>query len=148
MKLGQVHRALYLAQVQCDAWGRASTDQQLSFELGCLWFLNQAQNALVDAVREHHGLRGPGDEVATRATLAARDLPSGALDQVLAWPLWSASRKALASAGQSAAVSDGQIALADQDQMLIRQAAERGYRDWCDSLQALLDQLSGAYAEY
>ena len=148
MKTGAVSRALYLARVQSRAWSGASSDEQLAFELATLWFLNQAQDALIAAVREHHGLKGAADESATQAALAGRELPSAALDQVLSWPAWSACRKALANAGRKAPGGDGIITLADGDGELMEAAVKQGYMPWCDGLADLTDALTDAYAEF
>ena len=88
MKLQQVNAALYLARIQATSHQKAAKDQRLSFERAALWYLNQAQDELVNALREHHGLRGQADETQTLKELAARNLPSAAGDQILAWPYW------------------------------------------------------------
>ena len=147
MKLQQVNAALYLARIQATSHKTAANDQRLSYERAALWYLNQAQDELVNALREHHGLRGHADETQTLKELAARDLPSAAGDQILAWPYWGACRKALLPASQ-AATGAAIINAVDDDQALIKQAMQTGYQDWIESLSALCLSLQSAYAEY
>ena len=146
MKLQQVNAALYLARIQATSHQTAASDQRLSFERAALWYLNQAQDELVNALREHHGLRGHADETQTLKELASRDLPSAAGDQMLAWPYWGACRKALAPASQISGAM--MINAVDDDQALIQKAMQTGYLDWIDSLSALCVSLQSAYAEY
>ena len=146
MKLHQVNAALYLAQIQATSHQKAAEDERLSFERAALWYLNQAQDELIYALREHHGLRGRADETQTLKELAARDLPSAAGDQILAWPYWGACRKALAPTSQASAAT--LINALDDDQVLIEQAMQSGFLDWVDSLSALCQSLQSAYAEF
>jgi len=146
MKLQQVNAALYLARIQATSHQKAAKDQRLSFERAALWYLNQAQDELVNALREHHGLRGQANETQTLKELAARNLPSAAGDQILAWPYWGACRKAAAPTSQ--ATGAAMINAVDEDQALIKQAMQTGYQDWIDSLSALCLSLQSAYAEY
>lgn len=146
MKLQQVTAALYLARIQANSHQKAAKDERLSFERAALWYLNQAQDELVYALREHHGLRGRADETQTINELKARDLPSAAGDQILSWPFWGACRKALAptSPAKSATI----INAVDDDQALISQAMQTGYQDWINSLSALCQSLQSTYAEF
>ena len=143
MKLASVFALLHLAQAQVEARASAPPDRQYSFERATLWYLNQAQDALVAALREHHGLRGVGDETQTIKELASRDLPSAAGDQLMSWPYWGACRKALRPRK-----AEGLIGSIDEDQALIAQGAESGYATWLASLDALCLQMQGAYAEF
>ncbi len=146
MKLQQVNAALYLAQIQGTSHQKAAKDERLSFERAALWYLNQAQDELIYALREHHGLRGRADETQTLKELAARDLPSAAGEQILAWPYWGACRKAFAPTSQASGAT--LINAVDDDQGLIEQAMQSGYLDWVDSLSALCQSLQSAYAEF
>lgn len=134
MKLAKVNERLYLAQVQADAWRGRSADQAVSFERAALWYLNQSQDALIEAVREHHGLRGFGDEVTTARELDNRRLPSAAMDQIMAWPSWWACR------GQHPENLIGGLDVT---------AIERQcYQPWIEELAELTEQLALTYAEY
>lgn len=143
MKLARVYGLLHLAQAQTQAFEGAKSDTRVSFERAALWYLNQAQDELVKALREHHGLRGDGDEVQTLKELSARELPSAAGDELLAWPYWGACRKAL-----NPRPSVGLIGSVDEDQSLIAEALEVGYSNWVSELEQLCHQLQSAYAEF
>ena len=137
MKLAKTRECLYLASAQVNAWQGATPDTAISFERATLWYLNQAQDTLIEAIREHHGLKGSADETATAKELQARDLPSAALDQTMAWPAWWACR------GQQ---PDNLInPPPDTD---ARQMARECYQPWVNQLGELVDQLNQAYAEY
>ena len=144
MKLAKAFGLLHLAQAQSEAHRSAATDRQLSFERACLWYLNQALDAIVDALREHHGLRGHGDESQTIKELASRNLPSAAADECLAWPNWSACRKALSPdpGGQQ------MIQSIDDDKLRIQTGRAEGFASWVKELDALCSQLQIAYAEF
>lgn len=143
MKLAQAYEFLHLALVQAQSHQGAQPDRQVSFERAALWYLNQAQDALVAALREHHGLRGQANETATLAELAKRDLPSAAADQLFAWDGWDACRKAMAPKD-----SVGLIGTVDEDKENALRAQQTGYLSWVEELTQLCDQLQGSYAEF
>lgn len=143
MKLAAVYEALHLAQAQVEAHRSAPADRRVSFERATLWYLNQAQDGLVAALREHHGLPGQASESATLAELQQRDLPSSAADQLFAWSGWGACRKAF-----QPSESVGLIGTVDEDKEMARSAQQTSYAVWVEELTALCDQLQGSYAEF
>ena len=144
MKLQRVNAALHLARVQTHAWETARPDAQLSFERATLWFLNQAQDELLAALREHHGLKGAGDELSTRDELDSRNLPSAAWDEMMGWQAWWPCRRALGSWPKVG----GGLSLASAEDDLVRSVGGAGFEPWVDSLTALSVALSEAYAEF
>lgn len=145
MKLASAWQALHLARAQAEVHPGAPADRQLSFETACLWYLNQTLDAIVAAIREHHGLRGAGEETQTLNELSRRDLPSAAADECFAWVNWSACRKALRPAQVR---ESNAIASVDEDKARITEARTQGFMPWVIELEALCQRMQTAYAEF